>query len=177
MLTDQRHQLVSKGADVLHVAVDPILCERIRPRCRRYVTLDLYQPADVREPVERTSFASETFDHVICCHVLEHVDDRRALREIFRVLRPGGTLLAMVPVVEGWDSTYEDPSVASKHDRALHFGQGDHVRYYGRDLRSRIREAGFDLSEITAEGRDVVTFSLFRGEKVFIATKPAAKDQ
>lgn len=173
MLADQRGQLIADGADVLHVAVDPILRDRIRPRCRRYVTLDLFHPADVQEPLERTSFPDASFDHVICCHVLEHVDDRRALREVFRVLRPKGTMLVMVPVVEGWDATYENAAVESPRERELHFGQGDHVRYYGRDLRARIRDAGFQLSEATAEGPDVVTFGLLRGEKLFIASKPA----
>ena len=157
---------------MLHVAVDPILRERIRPRAGRYVTLDLHQAADVRAPLESTGLPAASFDHVICCHVLEHVDDRLALAELFRVLRPGGTLLAMVPLIEGWDATYEDPSIASSRDRELHFGQGDHVRFYGRDLCTRFCDAGFALTEVTAVGADVVKFALTRGEKLFVATKP-----
>ena len=53
-----------------------------------------------------------------------------------------------------------------------HYGQSDHVRYYGADVRDRIRAAGFKLDEFTAEGEDVLTYGLARGEKVFVATKP-----
>jgi len=46
------------------------------------------------------------------------------------------------------------------------------VRYYGADVRGRIRAAGFQLEEFTAEGEDVLTYALQRGEKVFIARRP-----
>lgn len=164
--------MIADGAEVLHVAVDPILRDRFLPRCKRYVTLDLHQPADLRVPLEATGQPDASFDHVICCHVLEHVDDRAALAEMFRILRPGGTLLAMVPVVEGWDMTYQDPAITSAEERSVHFGQRDHVRWYGRDVRARFASAGFDLAEVTANGPDVVAFALTRGEKLFIATKP-----
>jgi SAM-dependent methyltransferase len=126
----------------------------------------------VRAKLEETALPAASFDHVVCFHVLEHVDDRRALCEIFRILRPGGTLLVMVPIVEGWASTYEDPDLVSLRERRLHFGQGDHVRYYGRDLRVRLGAAGFTLTEVTATGRDVVDYALLRGEKLFVAEKP-----
>jgi ubiquinone/menaquinone biosynthesis C-methylase UbiE len=104
--------------------------------------------------------------------VLEHVDDKKALAEVYRVLRPGGVALIMLPVVEGWATTYENKAVTAPEDRMRHYGQSDHVRYYGADVRDRIRAAGFELSEFTAEGEDVLTYGLQRGEKVFVATKP-----
>jgi SAM-dependent methyltransferase len=172
VLADQRSGLIRKDAEVLHVAPEPIIRNWVRERCKRYVTLDLLRDADIHAPLEDTKLEAESFDHVICSHVLEHVDDRRALAEILRILRPGGTLLAMVPIVEGWSATYEDDAVVSERDRDRHFGQGDHVRYYGRDFRDRVRDAGFVLEEITASGRDVADFGLYRGEKVFVATRP-----
>jgi len=63
-------------------------------------------------------------------------------------------------------------AVVTPEDRMRHYGQFDHVRYYGADVRDRIRAAGFRLAEFTAEGEDVLTFGLQRGETVFIATKP-----
>ena len=174
VLADQRAPLVREGAELLHVAAEPIIRDRVKPRCKRYVTLDAHAAADVRAPLEATGLPDASFDHVICCHVLEHVDDRKALEEIRRILRPGGTLVAMVPIIEGWSSTYEDGAIASSAERELHFGQHDHVRFYGSDLRTRIRDAGFTLTEITAEGPDVVRYGLMRGEKLFIATKPVS---
>ena len=77
----------------------------------------------------------------------------------------------MVPIIEGWTSTYENPSVRTNRGRNLHFGQADHVRFYGADVRERIRAAGFALDEYAANGEDCVKFGLARGETVFIAIK------
>ncbi len=171
VLVDQRHRLVGAGSALLHIAPEPVLSAHLTQRVATYTTLDLYRPADIRAPLEQTGIADQSFDHIVCSHVLEHVDDRRALAEMFRILRPGGTLLAMMPVIEGWTTTYE-ASISSASVRAQHFGQHDHVRYYGSDVRERIRAAGFALDEKTAEGADVVRYGLLRGEKVFVGTRP-----
>jgi len=84
------------------------------------------------------------------------VDDKKALAEIYRVLKPGGVALIMLPVIEGWAGTYENPKVTTPEERKRHYGQADHVRYYGADVRGRIRAAGFQLEEFTAEGEDVL---------------------
>ena len=104
--------------------------------------------------------------------MLEHVDDRRALAEMFRLLVPGGIAFVMTPVVEGWAETYENPAITQPRDRLLHFGQNDHVRLYGRDIRDRIRAAGFELSEFVAVEPDVARYGLVRGETLFIARRP-----
>ena len=173
VLADQRTALVRQGAELLHVAPEAILRDLLRPRCRRYVTLDAYNEADIQRPLEDTGLPAASFDHVLCCHVLEHIDDRRALTEIARVLKPGGSLIAMMPVIEGWDATYEDHALATREARDLHFGQHDHVRIYGRDVRARFADAGFTISEVTAEGPDVARYALTRGEKLFVGLKAA----
>jgi predicted SAM-dependent methyltransferase len=174
LLADQRTPLVPDGAELLHVAPERVIGDHFRARCKKYVTLDLHEAADVNAPLENTGLPDRSFDVVICSHVLEHVDDTRALAELHRILRPRGVALVMVPLVDGWDATYEDRSITSPGDRDLHFGQNDHVRYYGRDIRDRIRRAGFAITEITAAGPDVVTYSLHRGEKLFVAVKEGA---
>jgi hypothetical protein len=103
---------------------------------------------------------------------LEHVDDKRALSELFRILEAGGIVVLMFPIVEGWDRTYENPAVNGPANRLLHFGQEDHVRYFGRDVRARIQAAGFTLEEFTAEEPLVHLHGLVRGEKVFVARRP-----
>jgi hypothetical protein len=78
----------------------------------------------------------------------------------------------MVPIVEGWDRTFEDPTITDPDSRAAHFGQCDHVRYYGRDFRTRLSNAGFDrIQEYAAGGMDVAKYALLRGEKVFVCHK------
>lgn len=111
-------------------------------------------------------------DLIICSHVLEHVtDDRRALEEMRRILRPGGDAILLAPIVEGWAETYENGNVTTDAERHRHFEQFDHVRYFGADLRDRIRRAGFRLDEFTADGRASAEYGLDRGEKIFKATR------
>ncbi len=121
--------------------------------------------------LEAIEQSDATWDVVIANHVLEHVNDALALSEMHRILRPGGRLIATVPLVEGWDQTYEDPNVTSRVERQLHFGQEDHVRYYGRDFRERVRAAGFELTEFVATGAETARHGLVPGERVFIGRK------
>ena len=108
---------------------------------------------------------------MVCCHVLDHVNDQMAQAELHRILRTGALLVAMVPIIEGWETSYENPVITDKQDRLRHFGQFDHVRIYGRDFRDRLKNAGFHIHEHTAYGPDAVKFGLLRGDKVFVCTK------
>ena len=116
----------------------------------------------------------EECDIVLANHVLEHVSDYKACEELFRILKRGGLFVCQVPIIEGWDETYEDDSIVTDAGRELHYGQIDHIRYYGRDFRARVERSGLKLvSEITARAKDVVKYSLLRGEKVFVFQKPS----
>ena len=144
----------------------------LREKAKNYVSGDLTPGRGDRViNIESIDFADGSFDGVVCSHVLEHVDDRSALAELHRVLKPGGLALIMLPVIEGWARTWEPESVRTPEQRKRHFGQADHLRFYGADVRERIRAAGFSLEEFTAEGEDVLTYGLQRGEKLFIACK------
>jgi predicted SAM-dependent methyltransferase len=137
-----------------------------------YQTADLFQPADLKLNMEAIDLPDASVDLIIANHVLEHVDDAKASRELSRILRPNGVLLCMVPIVEGWATTYQNPDITTDEGRMLHFGQEDHVRFYGRDFRDRIAKGGFNLrEEITAEREDVIRYGLVRGEKVFVFEK------
>lgn len=80
----------------------------------------------------------------------------------------------MVPIIEGCENTYEDELITNDHDRWIHFGQGDHVRVYGRDFAQRLADAGFQFQIHTAFGREAVKYGLFMGEKIFLCRKISA---
>lgn len=133
---------------VLHIAPEPMLEPRFRSASYlHYVTVDLHSPrAMCRVDIAYLPFRSNAFDVIICYHVLEHVaEDQRAMRELFRVLKPDGWALLQSPVDLNRETTYEDPSIVSPHEREKVFGQADHVRIYGRDYRDRLEEAGFNV--------------------------------
>ncbi|MBK7751686.1 MAG: methyltransferase domain-containing protein [Flavobacteriales bacterium] len=120
-------------------------------------------------------FPDDHFDLIICSHVLEHVpEDRTAMRELCRVLRPGGTAILLVPMSDR-PTTDEDPSVTDPQERFRRFGQTDHVRLYGRDYMDRLREAGFivTVDDMAAQlpPADVFRYGLLRRDLLVIGSK------
>ena len=157
---------------VLHFAPEPRLEQIFRNKWDNYKTADLFKPADLKLNLEKINLPDKSVDLIIANHVLEHVDDKKASRELNRILKKNGLLICMVPIIEGWAKTYENETIKTDLDRTLHFGQRDHLRFYGKDFRQRIEQSGLQLTqEITAEGQDVITYGLVRGEKVFCFKK------
>jgi SAM-dependent methyltransferase len=134
---------------MLHVAPEPCLEQRLRRRLRAgYLAADLDpRRAAVRLDVTHIDLPDASFDVVYASHVFEHVpDDRRAMRELRRVLRPDGFAVLIVPITA--TATIEDPSLPPA-ERARRFGQADHVRRYGPDYVDRLREAGFRVEAVS----------------------------
>ncbi len=141
--------LLRGGMRLLHVAPEAVLAARLReiPGLRT-VGADLARAADLRLDVASLPFADGCFDAVLCNHVLEHVhDDRGAMLELRRVLRPGGWAILQVPLDPERARTLEDDGTLDPEERTRRFGQPDHVRVYGRDYALRLREAGFRVHE------------------------------
>jgi SAM-dependent methyltransferase len=119
------------------------------------------------------------FDLVFCNHVLEHIpDDRKAMIEIYRVLKPGGTAILQIPLDASRQTTFEDPSVTDPAERARLFGQYDHVRVYGMDFFDRLRETGFRVQAIPVSKLfspdEIKRYALDAGEILPVAQKPAS---
>jgi SAM-dependent methyltransferase len=114
-----------------------------------YITADLdAAKAKLTLDITNIDLASDSFDKIICFHVLEHVpDDKKAMSELYRVLKPDGTIYVMVPI-KG-NKTDEDLSITDIQERRKRFGQSDHVRFYGMDIKERLEQAGFLVSVIT----------------------------
>ena len=130
---------------VLHFAPEWGFLENIRKLPQiDYITADITKRPGVSVQVDITDiqFSDQSFDFLLCSHVLEHVkDDRKALREIYRVLKPGGSALLMVPI--SGRTTLEDSSIQSPAEKEKVYGHPDHVRYYGFDFQSRLADANF----------------------------------
>lgn len=152
LLLHSRPEMLWPAMSILHVAPEASL-RPLLPGDADYVAGDLDPaPGLVRLDVTGLHFAADRFDAVICNHVMEHVpDDRAALRELHRVLRPGGWAILMTPILR--DVTDEDAAVVDGAERARRWGQADHVRRYGWDYVRRLEEAGFTV-EVVAEHPD-----------------------
>jgi SAM-dependent methyltransferase len=166
---------------VLEVGPFPPMTRLLREAASTVTTLDLYNPeAEVQGNLERLPLGDETFDCVVCMHVLEHVDDdAAALGEIRRVLRPRGRAILQVPFVAG-SVTDEDPSVTDPRERLARFGQHDHVRTYGDDFPERAARAGLVLETVRLQ--DIATAKVVRrlalddGDNVFYLATPRFQD-
>jgi SAM-dependent methyltransferase len=139
--------LFSDSLKVLHVAPEPFFARAFSaPPHLDYVSLDLEKPVMLRMDVTELGFGDETFNTIICVHVLEQiVDDRKAMRELFTVLKPDGWAILQSPIER--EFTYEDTSVTSPSDRKKAFGQWDYGRSYGRDYFDCLEDAGFEVRE------------------------------
>lgn len=139
--------------DILHFAPEPSIRPILRRNARvRYVAADLESaPGVVPVDIMAMPFEDSSFDLIVCSHVLEHVpDDRTAMAEMHRVLRPRGTALLQAPVRYGRD-TDEDTTVTDPMIRYQRFGQPNHWRFYGEDLSDRLSSAGFAVQVVNHE--------------------------
>jgi SAM-dependent methyltransferase len=102
---------------------------------------------DIEADLTQLPFNDHDFDVVICNHVLEHVpEDRKAMAEVFRVLKPGGWAILQTPFDRSREATFEDSSAVTPEDRKRLYGHIDHVRIYGRDFKARLEQAGFRVT-------------------------------
>lgn len=161
---------------LLHFAPETIFVQKFRsiPGID-YLPVDLDSPHAMRQmDITAMDIPDNSFDAIYCSHVLEHVpDDRKAMSEMFRVLRPGGWAVLQVPISES--ATHEDPSITDPRERLRLFGQCDHVRVYGLDITERLREVGFDVrttqgSDIASEG-DRERFGIASKSPLFLCVK------
>ncbi|MEN8225532.1 MAG: class I SAM-dependent methyltransferase [Bacteroidota bacterium] len=136
---------------VLHVAPEYCFIKRFKAlENLEYITGDIESPlADVKMDIRETPIEDDTFNVIIYNHTLEHVvEDHQAMKEFYRVLKPGGWGILNVPINEKRKETYEDFSITDPNEREKHFGQRDHVREYGLDYTDRLKNAGFTVNAI-----------------------------
>ena len=168
----------SANIKVLHFAPEQCFLKRLRSLENiNYTTTDLNSPiADVKADICNLPFDDDSYDVIFCNHVLEHIpDDTKAMRELYRVMKPGGWGIFQIPQDLNREFTFEDHTITNKTERTKIFGQYDHVRIYGRDYFDRLRAVGFKVEPVdytqTLTLEEVDKYRLAKGEIIPLVKK------
>ncbi len=144
----------------------------------QYISADLFmEGVDVKTDIENMDvFQNDRFDFMICSHVLEHVpNDEKAMREMYRVLKKGGSAIIMAPILRGFDGIEEDPACTDVPERWRRFGQDDHIRMYSQKVFvERLQRAGFKIKSILSKdiaGSEIKKYGLPDNIVLYIGTK------
>jgi hypothetical protein len=143
--------LFNDNLEMLHVAPEYCFIKRFKKLPNlKYTTADLISPwADVKMDVQEIPYPDNSFNVIMCNHVLEHVnDDFKAMKEFYRVMKPGGWGIFQVPVDYSRETTYYNEAITNPKEREKHFWQADHLRLYGKNYGQVLAKAGFIVEEI-----------------------------
>lgn len=159
---------------MLHVAPEKNLQDFFKNENLEYFSADLNSElASIKMDIQDIQFDSSYFDAVVCNHVLKHVaDDRKAIGEFYRVLKPGGWAILQAPYSLVLKETLEDASITSKEERKKIFGQENHVRMYSKDdYVQRLQLAGFKVDQESLDEETVGKYALNPDELIFFCKK------
>lgn len=163
---------------VLHFAPEQAFYKRFRNMSNLdYTTTDLNSPlADVKADICNLPFKDNEFDIIFCNHVLEHIpDDKKAMEELYRVMKPNGMGVFQIPQDLNRAITFEDDTITDQQERTRIFGQYDHVRVYGRDYFDKLRAIGFKVEEVdftkNLSKENIDKFRLATGEIIPVVYK------
>ena len=170
--------LFEKKIKLLHFAPEQAFYKRFKKlRNIQYDTIDINSPlAKIKADICDLPIKENTYDFILCNHVLEHVlDDNKAMSELYRVLKKGGTGIFQVPIDMKREKTFQDDSITDKLERNKIFGQYDHVRIYGKDYFNKLEDTGFKVQQVDYSkkfsDKEILKFSIIRGEIIPVCTK------
>jgi SAM-dependent methyltransferase len=168
-LRDSSNFFTAEKLNVLHIAPEQCFHKRFKEQKNlNYLTGDLVSPiADMHFDLHQIPLEDNRFDVVFCNHVMEHVDDAlQCMRELHRVMKPGGWGIMQVPQDFSRELTLEDKSITTPEDREKYYWQKDHVRLFGRDYPQWLEKAGFEVTEFRKESKyDQKMIERFRLQK------------
>jgi len=170
--------ITNKKLNLLHIAPEPGIQQLLQPlKNIDYLSADIAHPlAMVKMDITDIKYPDNSFDAIICAHVLNHVDDdAKAMSELYRVMRPNGWIIVQTPVDYNREHTFEDATVKTETERKKIFGQQDLARIYGKDFLSRLQHAGFQVEVVRyceKLGTEVAQrMGLLQDDELFFCTK------
>jgi len=168
----------SKTLKVLHIAPEQCFYNLFKNlKNINYTTFDLNSPlADIKGDICNLPFKKNSFDFILCNHVLEHInDDRKAMKELYRVLNKNGTAILQVPINQKSSKTFEDSSIVDKKERIEKFGQYDHIRLYGLDYFKKLKSFGFKVDPLKYSKEftesEIIKYGLIKDEIIPVCKK------
>ena len=167
-----------KKIKLLHFAPEQAFYKRFKKLSNiQYDTIDINSPlAKIKADICDLPIKDNTYDFILCNHVLEHIlDDNKAISELYRVLKKDGVGIFQVPIDMKKEFTFQDDSITDKKERNKIFGQYDHVRVYGKDYFTKLKNAGFKVEEVdytkNLSKDEIYRFSIVNGEIIPVCTK------
>ena len=168
----------SKTLKVLHIAHEQCFYNLFKNlKNINYTTFDLNSPlADIKGDICNLPFKENSFDFILCNHVLEHInDDKKAMKELYRVLNKNGTAILQVPINQKSSKTFEDSSIVDKKERIEKFGQYDHIRLYGLDYFKKLESFGFKVDPLKYSKEftesEIIKYGLIKDEIIPVCKK------
>lgn len=141
-----------RNKDILYFAAEQSMLRWMKRNSISVTTADLYAAADLKLDIQDMRLSDASYDVVIANHVLEHVDDyKKALLEIWRILKPSGFLICSFPMDSQIEFVDEEEGEMSTEARIQRFGQHDHKRVFGMRAEELLREAGYTVEVIDGE--------------------------
>lgn len=161
------------GKNILHFSAEKQIKEIInKENPYNYLCVNKYPNKDeIYCDIENIHFEENSFDIIICSHVLEHVNYESAISELKKIIKKNGCVLLMFPIIYQWEDTYSNPAIVEKKLRELHFGQFDHLHLFGKDIENKLNKNKFEVKKIISYGEESVKNGVKHGEILFVARK------
>lgn len=150
VIKDKIQNLDLSNKTMLHIAPEKVFMTKFTQIFKEnYLTADLNDKnAKLKMDITYIEYPDESFDFMYCSHVLEHIeDDRKAMKELHRVLKTDGWAILLVPIMAK-EKTEENFPKNSSEERMKYYGHPEHVRNYGSDYKERLEECEWNVKVI-----------------------------